>query len=187
MKHIDFPWLLIGTIALLFGVSISLVEITATEAFVQGVTYLTYKPSLEILVQPVQLITNTLSAGNVLSVTVAWGVELVFIIFAIGYEISTRSLRHRSKKAAEIFEICMGACIIIDFVTNVVYTNNVAPQLGLFGSFLLRCFVSALICVFAMLLPVAGWGLIVEAIGGGGGAPAGRPLPVPASGHAPTK
>lgn len=184
-KKVDIPWLVIGTLALLFGISVSLVEVTATEAWIQGFTYLTYKPSLEILAQPVQLITNTLPVGNVLSVTVGWGIELAFIIFALGYEVATKTVRHRSPKAAGWFELGMGACVLTDYVTNVIYEGAVAPQLGGLGSFLLRLFIAALICGFAMIFPVAGWALIVEAFGGHGPSAAGRPLPVPAGTAAP--
>lgn len=179
-KKFDVPWLLLGTLILLFGVSVSLIEVTATEAAIQGATFLTYKPSLEILAQPIQLITDTLPMGNVLSVTVAWGVELAFMVCALGYEIAHRSIRHRNAALASWFEAGVWVCIAIDYGTNVIYGGNIAPEIGLIWSFLLRLIVAGLVCGFAMLFPVVGWSLIVESFGGSAhpvAGPSGRPLP----------
>ena len=176
LKRIDVPWLLLGTLVLLFGVSLSMIEVTASQAAIQGQTVITYKPSLEILAQPFQLITNTLPPGNILAVAVAWGVELTFIVCAMGYEIAHKSIRHRNATAAGWFEAGVWACIAIDYGTNVIYGNIYIAQIGGFWSFLVRLFVAALVCGFAMLFPVIGWSLIVESFGGHA-VPAGRPLP----------
>lgn len=190
LKRIDWPLLLIGTLILLFGVSVSLVEVMASQAAIDGQTVVTYHPFLVILAQPVQFVTNTLPANtNILAVIIAWGVELGFIVFALGYEVAHKSLRHRSQKAASWFETGVWVCIAFDYGTNVIYSNGLAAQIGGIGSFLARLCAAALVCGFAMMFPIIGWSFIVEAfdgghaarlpIGGGGG----RPLPAPTAGH----
>jgi hypothetical protein len=180
LKKIDIPLLLLGTLILLFGVSVSLIEVMASEAAINGQNYVTYHPFLAILVQPVQFVTNTLPNTNILAVIVAWGVELAFITFALGYEIAHKSLRHRNPKAAEWFELGVWCCIAVDYGTNVIYGGGIASQIGFIGAFLLRLGIAALVCGFAMLFPIIGWSFIVEAFDGGHAsrlpAPAGRSL-----------
>lgn len=114
---------ILGVILIAFFVLGSVLHIQTSEAFFRGGSVVGLAPNLAILMQPYQLLQGKLSPVNAEMVMWGWGIELVFLICVVGFEIAHESVRNGSKSMAEIFRTGAIVLILFDGYTDFMYGN----------------------------------------------------------------
>lgn len=115
------PALLIGLALVLFWVLASLLQIQTSEAFILKGPVVTLMPNWGILSQPVQLLQGGLTPDLAKAVMWGWGIELIYLVCVVGYEVAHESVKASNRHLASWFRTGAVALIVFDAWTDVQY------------------------------------------------------------------
>lgn len=175
-RRIMGPWpkLLVGSICLGFAVLGTLLQIQTSEAFLLHGQIITFAPDWIVVGQPLTFLLGPLSITSAKAIVWAWGVEVLFLIVVLGYEVAHAGVVASHPRLARGFRLGTLALLILNAVSDYSFGQIGSGALGHLGF--------ALIIAFAILfLGVAGIRFLERAIAQmSGGAPlsvAASPLP----------
>src|SRR5437588_424259 len=97
------PLILLGVLFLTFWVLATLLQIQTSEAFIENGPAVALVPNWTILMQPVDLVAGHLSIVEAKATLWGWGMELIFLLCIVGYEIAHDSVKVSSKQLAPWF------------------------------------------------------------------------------------
>jgi hypothetical protein len=111
----------LGAVLFLFWIMASLLQIQTSEAFIlQGPT-VGLVPHWSILHQPVDFIQGHLDATMTKAVMWGWGIELLFLICIVGYEIAHVAVRSSHSRFGTLFQTAVIGVIAFDAYTDFQY------------------------------------------------------------------
>lgn len=158
-KKSPVPALVVGLVMFLVGLVMIMLEVTATEANVQGLTFVGFKPSWETFMQVPDLISGNLPNGLVLPVLIGWGVELTYLTFVIAYDLAHDAVAKANSSLVGWFKTGIGLCLIWDLYTNYTYAGSIGNTVG-------RAILAGLLCFFAIFFPLIGFRLLEHGVKG---------------------
>ncbi len=122
-KHGTSPLLviLVGLACLAFWLLASLLQIQTSEAFILNGSAVTLAPNWAILNQPLDFFRGQLNPSIAKAVVWGWGIELIYLVCIVGYEIAHESVKSANKRFAPWFQTGMFALIIFDGYTDFKY------------------------------------------------------------------
>src|SRR5260370_24352373 len=97
------PVLLVGLALLVFWVLASLLQIQTSEAFILRGPAVTFVPNCGILKQPVELVQGQLTTDLAKATMWGWGIELIFLVCIVGYEVAHESVKASNRHLAAWF------------------------------------------------------------------------------------
>ena len=119
--HSPLPVLLVGLALLLFWVLASLLQIQTREAFILRGPAVTFVPNWGILTQPVSLVQGHLTTEMAKAVMWGWGIELIYLVCIVGYEVAHEGVRSSNHRLASWFRTGAVALIAFDAYTDFQY------------------------------------------------------------------
>ena len=117
------PLLLVGLALLTFWVLASLLQIQTSEACILKGPVVTFIPNWGILKQPFDLIGGHLSTDLAKATMWGWGIELIYLVCIVGYEIAHESVKASNQHLASWFRTGAVALIVFDAYTDYQYGN----------------------------------------------------------------
>ena len=124
------PALIVGLALLVFWVLASMLQIQTSEAFILKGPVVTFVPDWGILKQPLDLVQGHLSIEMAKAVMWGWGIELVYLVCIVGYEIAHESVKASNRHLASVFRTSVVALIAFDAYTDFQYGSLAS---GLWG------------------------------------------------------
>ena len=115
------PVLLVGLALVLFWVLASILQIQTSEAFILKGPVVTFVPDWGILKQPLDLAQGRLSIDMAKAVMWGWGIELVYLVCIVGYEVAHESVKASNRHLASVFRTGVVALIAFDAYTDFQY------------------------------------------------------------------
>ena len=115
------PALIVGLALLVFWVLASMLQIQTSEAFILKGPIVTFVPDWGILKQPLDLVQGHLSIDLAKAVMWGWGIELVYLVCIVGYEIAHESVKASNRHLASVFRTGVVALIAFDAYTDFQY------------------------------------------------------------------
>ena len=115
------PLLLIGLACIVFWLLASLLQIQTSEAFILNGAVVTFAPNWSILRQPVDLVQGHLSADMAKAAMWGWGIELIYLVCIVGYEIAHEGVKATNRHLAGWFSTGAVALIAFDAWTDFQY------------------------------------------------------------------
>src|SRR5258707_13045027 len=97
------PALIVGLALLVFWVLASMLQIQTSEAFILKGPVVTFVPDWGVLKQPLDLVKGHLSIDLAKAVMWGWGIELVYLVCIVGYEIAHESVKFSNRHLAGWF------------------------------------------------------------------------------------
>src|ERR1051326_4753697 len=94
------PLLLVGAAQVLFWLLASILQIQTSEAFMLHGPVVSLIPDWNVLQQPVDLVSGHLSPALVKAVMWGWGIELIYLVCVVGYEVAHESVRASNRHLA---------------------------------------------------------------------------------------
>ncbi len=82
---------------------------------------MTFVPDWGILKQPLDLVQGHLSIDLAKAVMWGWGIELVYLVCIVGYEIANESVKASNRHLASVFRTGVVALIAFDAYTDFQY------------------------------------------------------------------
>lgn len=152
------PKILLGLGLILFFGMGSILHIQTSEAFFLGGHAVgLFAPKWSIVAQPVQFVEGTLSPRMAEAVMWGWGIELVFLICVVGFEVAHESVASASARMASLFRTGTLVLVIFDGYTDFQY-GNVAS--GFWGQLGFACITAFVVFYFGVI----GWRLIEQGL-----------------------
>lgn len=142
------PRILLGVILLVFFVLGSILHIQTSEAFFLNGHIVGLAPNLQILLQPVLFVEGKLAPIMAETVMWGWGIELVFLICVVGFEVAHESVRTGSQSMARVFRTGMIVLILFDGYSDFMY-GNVAS--GFWGQLAFAAITSFIVFFFGTI------------------------------------
>jgi hypothetical protein len=115
------PRLVLGALLLLFWLVAMILQIQTSEAFILKGSMVSLHPNWSIIMQPIALVAGTLSPALAKATMWGWGIELIFLVCVIGYEIAHEGIFHANKKLAPLFRTVSLILIGFDAYTDFNY------------------------------------------------------------------
>ena len=115
------PVLIVGLALLVFWVLASMLQIQTSEAFLLKGPVVTFVPDWGVLKQPLDLVQGRLSIDLAKAVMWGWGIELVYLVCIVGYEIAHESVKASNRHLASVFRTGVVALIAFDAYTDFQY------------------------------------------------------------------
>jgi len=115
------PLLIVGMALIAFWVLASMLQIQTSEAFILKGPVVTFVPDWGILKQPLDLVQGHLSIDLAKAVMWGWGIELVYLVCIVGYEIAHESVKASNHHLAAVFRTGVVALIAFDAYTDFQY------------------------------------------------------------------
>ena len=115
------PELIVGLALQVFWVLASLLQIQTSEAFILKGPVVTFVPDWGVLKQPLDLVRGQLSIDMAKAVMWGWGIELVYLVCIVGYEIAHESVKASNRHLASVFRTGVVALIAFDAYTDFQY------------------------------------------------------------------
>lgn len=137
------PILLVGAALILFWVLASMLQIQTSEAFILKGPVVTFVPDWGILVQPVALVLGHLSPELVKATMWGWGIELIYLVCIVGYEVAHESVRASNQHLASWFRTGAVALISFDAYTDFQYGSLASGLWGQLAFALVTAFIVA--------------------------------------------
>ena len=144
--------LIIGFACLAFWLFASLLEIQASEAFLLHGTTVSFVPDWAILKQPADLVTGHLSTDMAKATLWGWGIELIYLVCIVGYEIAHEGIHNANKHLTGWFRTGMLVLISFDAYTNFQYGNLASGFWGQVGFALVTAFIVAFFGIIGLRL-----------------------------------
>lgn len=152
------PKIILGLALLVFFVMGSILHIQTSEAFFSGGhTVGLFAPRWSIILQPVAFLQGTLSPRMAETVMWGWGIELVFLICVVGFEVAHESVAANSSHMASLFRTGTLVLVIFDGYTDFQY-GNVAS--GFWGQLGFACITAFIVFYFG----IVGYRLIEQGV-----------------------
>lgn len=117
------PILLVGVALLAFWILASVLQIQTSEAFILNGPTVSFAPNWQILRQPFDLMGGHLTADAAKAVMWGWGIELIYLVCIVGYEIAHESVKDSNRHLASWFRTGVVALIAFDCYTDFRYGN----------------------------------------------------------------
>jgi len=115
------PLLIVGMALIAFWVLASMLQIQTSEAFILKGPVVTFVPDWGVLKQPLDLVQGHLSIDLAKAVMWGWGIELVYLVCIVGYEIAHESVKASNRHLASVFRTGVVALIAFDAYTDFQY------------------------------------------------------------------
>jgi hypothetical protein len=135
------PKILVGVLLLAFFVIGSTLHIQTSEAFFLSGPAVGLSPNWHILMQPWDLVQSNLSPQMAEAVMWGWGIELVFLICVVGFEVAHDGVAAGSRRMAGLFRTGTIVLILFDGYTDFQYGNVANGFWGQLGFALITAFV----------------------------------------------
>src|SRR5260221_237805 len=94
------PLLLVGLACVIFWLLASLLQIQTSEAFILNGAVVTFNPNWSILKQPIDLVQGHLSADMAKAAMWGWGIELIYLVCIVGYEVAHEGVKATNRHLA---------------------------------------------------------------------------------------
>jgi len=155
------PALIVGLALLVFWVLASMLQIQTSEAFLLKGPMVTFVPDWGILKQPLDLVQGQLSIEMAKAVMWGWGIELVYLVCIVGYEIAHESVKASNRHLASVFRTGVVALIAFDAYTDFQYGSLASGFWGQVAFAGVTAFIVAFFGVIGFRLlehGLTGWG-----------------------------
>ncbi len=145
-KHTQSPLLLMlaGLALLTFWVLASVLQIQTSEAFILKGAAVDLAPNWNIIRQPFDLIGGHLNTDMAKATMWGWGIELIYLVCVIGYEVAHGVVKSSSPHLASWFRTGVIALVAFDAYTDFQYGQLASG----FGGQLAFALVTAFIVAF---------------------------------------
>jgi hypothetical protein len=137
------PVLLVGLAVLVFWVLASVLQIQTSEAFILKGPVVTFAPNWDILRQPFDLMGGHLKSDTAKAAMWGWGIELIFLVCIVGYEVAHESIKASNRHLASWFRTGVIALIAFDAYTDFQYGNLASGPGGQFAFAAVTAFIVA--------------------------------------------
>src|SRR5579872_5402081 len=117
------PLLIVGAALLAFWVLASMLQIQTSEAFILRGPAVTLAPNWGILRQPVDFVQGHLTTDLAKAAMWGWGIELIYLVCIVGYEVAHESVKASNRHLASWFRTGVVALIAFDAYTDFQYGN----------------------------------------------------------------
>ena len=135
------PKLLLGLALIIFWVMATVLQIQTSEAFILAGSVVKMNPDWSIIKQPWFLLIGGLKPDEAKAALWGWGMELVFLIFILGYEIAHDSVKASSQKLAGWFRVGTVGLVLFDGWTDFQYGQLASGFWGQFAFAAITAFV----------------------------------------------
>lgn len=146
------PLLVLGLALILFWAITSLLQIQTSEAFILNGPTVTFAPNWSVLKQPLDLVQGHLSPDMAKAAIWGWGIELIYLVCIVGYEVAHEGVRSTNHHLAGVFSTGAFALIIFDAYTDFQYGNLASGFWGQVGFSLITAFVVAFFGIIGLRL-----------------------------------
>jgi hypothetical protein len=137
------PVLLVGLALLVFWVLASLLQIQTSEAFLLKGPVVTFVPNWGILKQPIDLVQGHLTTDLAKATMWGWGIELIYLVCIVGYEVAHESVKASNRHLASWFRTGVVALIAFDAYTDFQYGTLASGFWGQVAFALVTAFIVA--------------------------------------------
>jgi hypothetical protein len=137
------PILLVGLALLAFWILASTLQIQTSEAFILKGPAVTLAPNWGILKQPVELVQGYLSTDMAKAAMWGWGIELIYLVCIVGYEVAHESVKSSNRHLASWFRTGVVALIAFDAYTDFQYGQLASGPWGQLAFALVTAFIVA--------------------------------------------
>ena len=137
------PILLVGLALLVFWVLASVLQIQTSEAFILKGPAVTLAPNWGILRQPFDLLQGHLSTNLAKATMWGWGIELIYLVCILGYEVAHESVKSSNRHLASWFRTGVIALIAFDAYTDFQYGSLASGFWGQVAFALVTSFIVA--------------------------------------------
>ena len=97
------PLLIVGLALILFWVLASVLQIQTSEAFLLRGPAVTFVPNWGVLKQPLDLVQGHLTTDMAKATMWGWGIELIYLVCIVGYEVAHESVKASNHHLAAWF------------------------------------------------------------------------------------
>ncbi len=146
------PVLLVGCALLLFWMLASTLQIQTSEAFILRGPAVTLAPNWGILRQPLDLLQGRLSTDMAKASMWGWGIELIYLVCIVGYEVAHESVRATNRHLASWLRTGVVALIAFDAYTDVQYGQLASGFWGQVAFALVTAFIVAFFGIIGVRL-----------------------------------
>ena len=146
------PVLLVGCALLLFWILASTLQIQTSEAFILKGPAVTLAPNWGILRQPLDLVQGRLSIDMAKATMWGWGIELIYLVCIVGYEVAHESVRAANRGLAGWFRTGVVALIAFDAYTDIQYGQLASGFWGQVAFALVTSFIVAFFGIIGLRL-----------------------------------
>ncbi len=115
------PVILVGLALVVFWVLASMLQIQTSEAFILRGPAVTFVPNWSILKQPIELVQGHLTTDMAKATMWGWGIELIYLVCIVGYEVAHEGVRAANHRLAAWFRTGTVALIAFDAYTDFQY------------------------------------------------------------------
>ncbi len=152
--------LLIGLALVLFWLLASLLQIQTSEAFILHGPVVSFVPNWGILHQPLDLVGGHLTPDLAKAVMWGYGIELIYLVCVVGYEVAHESVKASNRHLASWFRTGATALIAFDAYTDFQYGSLASGFWGQVAFALVMAFIVAFFGVVGLRLiehGLSGW------------------------------
>ena len=146
------PVLLVGLALLAFWVLASLLQIQTSEAFILKGPVVTFAPDWGVLRQPVDLVQGHLHPDMAKATMWGWGIELIYLVCIVGYEVAHESVKASNRHLASWFRTGVIALIAFDAYTDFQYGSLASGPGGQVAFALITAFIVAFFGIVGLRL-----------------------------------
>ena len=146
------PLLLVGLACVIFWLLASLLQIQTSEAFILNGAVVTFNPNWSILKQPIDLVQGHLSADMVKAAMWGWGIELIYLVCIVGYEVAHEGVKATNHHLAGWFSTGAVALIAFDAWTDFQYGQLGSGVWGQVAFALMTAFIVAFFGIIGLRL-----------------------------------
>ena len=144
--------LLVGLALVLFWLLASLLQIQTSEAFILRGPLVSFVPNWGILTQPATLVQGHLSPDLAKAVMWGYGIELIYLVCIVAYEIAHESVKASNRHLASWFRTGVIALIAFDAYTDFNYGSLASGFWGQVAFALVMAFIVAFFGVIGLRL-----------------------------------
>jgi hypothetical protein len=146
----------LGIALIAFWVLATMLQIQTSEAFILNGPAVTFNPDWGVLMQPLDLMQGHLSPDMAIAVMWGWGIELMFLILIVGYEIAHDSVRASSQQLAGWFRTGCIVLVAFDGWTDFQYGQLASGFWGQLAFALVTAFIVMFFGIVGLRLIEAG-------------------------------
>jgi hypothetical protein len=137
------PMLLLGVALIAFWVLATMLQIQTSEAFILNGAAVTFNPNWSILKQPIELIQGHLTTDMAKAAMWGWGIELIYLVCIVGYEVAHEGVRSSNRHLAAWFRTGTVILIAFDAYTDFQYGQLASGFWGQVAFALVTAFIVA--------------------------------------------
>ena len=146
------PVLLLGFALIIFWLLASLLQIQTSEAFILNGAVVGFNPNWSILKQPLDLVQGHLSADMAKAAMWGWGIELIYLVCIIGYEVAHEGVKATNHHLAGVFSTGAVGLIAFGFYTDFQYGQLASGMWGQVAFALVTAFMVAFFGIIGLRL-----------------------------------